>query len=226
MKNLLAHIKIQVNEHIYLKDPYSSELGKKIIASGIKSICDMGFEQFTFRKLAQILNTTESSIYRYFENKHKLLNYLTSWYWSWLEYQLVFTTSNLELAEDKLKIAINLLCVDPTTDFQLDHINIKTLADIVIAESPKAYLNKDVDAANKEGFYKAYKSLVARLSHLVNEINPDFEHPNTLISTIVEGIHHQKYFALHLPSLTNISKSNKLASFYFNMAVATIKHKS
>lgn len=222
MDNVFAHIKIQVNEHIYLKDPYSTELGKKIISSSIACICEIGFEQFTFRKLAQALNTTESSIYRYFESKHKLLNYLTSWYWSWLEYQLEYTTRNIQSPEEKLQIAIEILCMEEKVGIQLDHINIKTLADIVIAESPKAYLNKDVDSANEEGFYKAYKSLVNKISLIVTEINPAFEHPHTLVSTIAEGINHQKYFAIHLPSLTNITNSKKLAEFYLKMALATI----
>ena len=37
-------------------------------------------EEFTFRKLAQKINTTEASVYRYFENKHRLLIYILAWY--------------------------------------------------------------------------------------------------------------------------------------------------
>lgn len=35
-----------------------------------------GYEAFTFKKLAEDIGTTEAGIYRYFENKYKLLVYL------------------------------------------------------------------------------------------------------------------------------------------------------
>ena len=83
MDRLLSTIKIQVNENLYNKDPETSELGKKIIENSIKLIHEIGVEAFTFKKLGKEIQSNESSIYRYFENKHKLLLYLTSWYWSW-----------------------------------------------------------------------------------------------------------------------------------------------
>ena len=85
MQNLIGQLQIQVNEKVYLKDPNSSELGKKIVGEGLLMIDEKGIECFTFGKLAKKLNTTESSIYRYFETKHTLLIYLTSWYWGWIE---------------------------------------------------------------------------------------------------------------------------------------------
>ena len=95
MKRLLSNIKIQVNDNIYQKDPETSELGRKIIENSILMIHEIGIENFTFKKLGVKIQSNESSIYRYFENKHKLLLYLTSWYWSWVEYQLVFSTFNV-----------------------------------------------------------------------------------------------------------------------------------
>ena len=106
MENLLSTIKIQVNEKIYVKDPETSILGKKIIEKSILLIDEIGFEEFTFKKLGDLIGSNESSIYRYFENKHKLLIYLCSWYWSWMEYRLVFTTNNLTDPLEKLKKAI------------------------------------------------------------------------------------------------------------------------
>ena len=95
MKTLLSNLKIDINDKIYLKDPESSDLGKRIIEHSINLIDDIGFDSFTFKKLGAIIGSNESSIYRYFESKHKLLLYLTSWYWGWLEYQLVFSTTNM-----------------------------------------------------------------------------------------------------------------------------------
>ncbi|KYG82710.1 TetR/AcrR family transcriptional regulator [Roseivirga echinicomitans] len=224
MNNLISQMQIQVNEKIFLKDPNSSELGKKIIANSIVLIDEMGLESFTFRKLALKLETTESSIYRYFESKHKLLLYLTSWYWGWLEYHLVFSTANISSAEERLKVAIKVVSMDIPDNEIFGHINLGLLNKIVISESSKAYLTKLVDDANKEGFYAGYKRLTARVSEIIKDINPDFKFANTLTSTIIEGIHHQKYFADHLPSLTDISNNTVvLAQFYTDMAISTIK---
>lgn len=224
MENIIGQMQIQVNEKIYLKDPNSSDLGKKILSQGIELIDAIGLESFTFRKLAKLLETTESSIYRYFENKHKLLIYVTSWYWGRLEYQLVFATNNIPSPEERLKIAINIIARDAVPSETSCHINLETLNRIVISESSKAYLIKEVDNANKEGFYSRYKQVVGRVSQIVLEIDPHFKNPHTLISTIVEGIHHQKYFAHHLPSLNDTgSSSQALADFYVEMALATIK---
>ena len=153
MQSLLRQIQIRVNDNIYIKDPETSELGKKIIQESIQLIDEMGLEQFTFRKLAEKLGTTESSIYRYFENKHNLLIYLTSWYWGWLEYRLVFNTANIDNPVEQLKKAI-LVLTQPVRDDELfPHINTEKLNKIVICESSKAYLTKEVDHEKKLGLH-------------------------------------------------------------------------
>ena len=73
MKELLKTLQIKVNDKTYLKDPETSDLGKRIVEHSIILINEIGFEAFTFRKLGLKINSNESSIYRYFENKHKLL---------------------------------------------------------------------------------------------------------------------------------------------------------
>jgi AcrR family transcriptional regulator len=224
MKALISQIQIRVNENIYLKDPDSSDLGKRIVGKGIVMINQMGLENFTFRKLAKELNTTESSVYRYFESKHKLLLYIISWYWGWLEYQLVFSVTNISSPEERLKVALGVIAMEIVSTENLGHIDLEAMNEIVISESSKAYLTKEVDDANKLGFYAGYKRLVNLISSIVREINPDFNYANTLISTIVEGIHHQKYFADHLPSLTDIDhNADELAAFYAEMALACIQ---
>ena len=45
-----------------------------------------------------------------------------------------------------------------------------------------------------------------------------------LISTIIEGAHHQRYFAEHLPSLTDVEEGqNNIISFYTNLVFNTLK---
>ena len=109
MQDLLSTLQIQVNEKIYLKDPQTSLLGRKIIQQSIVLMEEMGFENFTFKKLGEKIGSNESSIYRYFESKHKLLIYLSSWYWGWMEYRLVFETNNIQNPMDKLKKAITIV---------------------------------------------------------------------------------------------------------------------
>ena len=220
----MIQLQIKVNEQCFLKDPNSSELGQKIIRESIFMIDEMGFESFTFRKLAQRLQSTESSIYRYFESKFKLLIYLTTWYWSYMEYRLLFSTSNIESPEERLKRALKVLTGDDEGLDQMGMIDLRTLDRIVVAESSKAYLNRAVDEANKAGLYAGYKRVIGRLSNTVLEINPEFPYPHSLVSTVLEGIHHQKFFADHLPSLTDIRDNPaELAEFFHQLICSMIQ---
>lgn len=209
---MLNNIEIRVNEKIYLKDPESSELGRKMVESGIDLIDQIGFEAFTFKKLAVKIGSTEASIYRYFESKHRLLIYLTCWYWRWLDYRLVLATTNIDSAEERLKRAIKVLVDVVEEDSDFSHINEVKLNRIIISESSKAYLNKLVDKENKEGFFLAFKGLVERVSDIILEINPSYKYPHMLVSTIIEGAHHQRFFAEHLPRLTDVVKGEDAAT--------------
>jgi AcrR family transcriptional regulator len=226
MNDLLNQITIKVNDRVYLKNPDSSELGKKIITNGIILIDELGFESFTFKRLGLKIGSPESTIYRYFENKHKLLLYLTSWYWCWLEYRLVFSMANIISPEEKLETAIELLTKPVQEDSSFSHVNEVILYRIVIAESSKSYFTKEVDAENKEGLFAVYKKIVQRVSDVVTDINPEFEYPHMLISTVIEGAHQQKHFAEHLPSLTDIEKGDKaITDFFTQMVFHTINTK-
>ena len=94
MNNMNVSSKISLNEGLYLKDPQASELGRKIINHSILMIDELGFEQFTFKKLASEIKSTEATIYRYFKNKHILLIYLVSWYWEWVSFLIKKNTQN------------------------------------------------------------------------------------------------------------------------------------
>jgi len=224
MQELLSKMRIQVNERIYLKDPETSELGKKIIANSISMIDEIGFEAFTFRKLGTRIESTEASIYRYFESKHKLLLYLTSWYWAWMEYKLVFSLANIQPPEERLEIALRLLSEEVQGDGAYDHIDEVKLNRIVISESSKSYLTKEVDQENKFGAFLGYKQLVARVSDIILEINPVYKYPHMLISTVIEGVHHQRFFADHLPRLTDFVKGeDAISEFYKDMVFKAIQ---
>jgi hypothetical protein len=72
MDAILPNISITINEKLYVKNPETSTLGKKIIENSIL-LMKIGFENFTFKKIGRSNRSNESSIYRYFESKHKLL---------------------------------------------------------------------------------------------------------------------------------------------------------
>jgi len=223
MDELLSKVSIQVNEHIYLKNPEYSELGRRIIAGSIVMIDKMGFESFTFRKLSKEINSTEASVYRYFESKHRVLLYLTSWYWGWMEYRLVFSLANVHSPKDRLARAIALLTDQVMEDSSFTHINEVKLHRIVISESSKAYLTKEVDQENKEGVFVGYKRLVERVSGIILEINPNYKYSHMLVSTLIEGAHHQRFFAEHLPSLTDVIKGkDSIPRFYNEVVFKTI----
>ncbi|MEI6865883.1 TetR/AcrR family transcriptional regulator [Flavicella sp.] len=213
MKDL--HIPIEIDSELYTKNPDSSELGKKIISNSIELIYELGFEQFTFKKLGLKTNSPESSIYRYFNNKHRLLIYLTSWYWTWMEYKLVFATTNIESPSERLHITLDLLTKPVLIDNDFSYVNEILLSGIIFSESIKTYHTKNVDEANSKGSYTAYKTVVNRVAQIILEIKPSFPYPHMLISTVIEGAHHQKYFSEHLPELTDLAEDrNAITNFY------------
>ena len=224
MENLLSNVSIHVNEHIYQKNPESTDLGKRILVGGIGLIHEIGFDNFTFRKLGKHINSPEASVYRYFENKHKLLLYLTSWYWGWMEYRLVFDLANIISPTQRLEKAILLLTDKVKKDGNIAHIDEVKLSEIVISESSKSFLNKDVDQDNNQGVFTSYKQLVERVSNIIIEVNPQYKYPHMLVSTMIEGVHFQRYFAEHLPRLTDvIINEDAISEFYKEMVFKSIK---
>lgn len=223
MENLFKNIKIQVNNKIYLKDPETSALGKKIIENSIFLIDEIGFEEFTFKKLGDLIGSNESSIYRYFESKHKLLVYLSSWYWSWIEYRLVFATNNIADPTEKLKKAITIVTEKIVDDAATAHINESILNKIIIAEFTKAFHTKEVDKENKEDFFYIYKRVINRIVVMINNVNPDYPYAKSLVSTLVEGALHQHFLQDHLKTITNCNETITPTDFYLNLVENTIR---
>ncbi|VXB11634.1 TetR family transcriptional regulator [Flavobacterium sp. 9AF] len=222
MDNLLSKINISVNEKLYVKNPETSDLGKKIIENSILLIHEIGFDAFTFKKLGEKIQSNESSIYRYFESKHKLLLYLSSWYWSWIEYRLVFATTNLKDPIEKLIKAIEIVTEEIIDDISTRHINESILNKIIICEFTKTFLTKEVDEENKEGFFLVYKTIINRIIIMIEEVKPNYKYAKTLASSIVEGALHQHYLKEHFKTITNLSENNCLADFYIDLIKKTL----
>jgi AcrR family transcriptional regulator len=223
MKDMLSNIIIAVNEKLYVKNPETSELGKKIIEHSILLIDEIGFENFTFKKLGERIGSNESSIYRYFESKHKLLLYLSSWYWGWMEYRLVLATANIHNPFEKLRKGIEIVTEKVEDDISTTHIDESILNRIIIVEFTKTLLTKEVDQENKEGFFLVYKRVINRLIEMISGVNPNYSFAKSLASSIVEGALHQHFLRDHLKTITNCNETISPTDFYLNLAENTLR---
>jgi AcrR family transcriptional regulator len=222
MQNILSNIVITVNDKLYVKNPETSELGKKIIEHSIILIDKIGFDCFTFKKLGERIGSNESSIYRYFESKHKLLLYLSSWYWAWIEYRLVFETNNITNSREKLYKAIAIVTEKIEDDYDTLHINEAILNKIIIAEFTKTLLTKEIDEENKIGFFLVYKRVINRIIEMISDLNPEYPFAKSLASSIVEGSLHQHFLKDHLKSITNCNELISPTNFYINILEKTL----
>ncbi len=203
----MSLVQLLVPDRYFVKDPNSSELGKKIVSKGVDLVHELGFEDFTFKKLASCIDSTEASIYRYFENKLKFLLFLTTMYWRWIDYLIDYKTHYLEDPSEKLTAILKILThqeelVPISNNGEIDLIRLRAL---VMTESDKTYLTKQVDEINKEGLFKDYKALCKKIADVITKINPEYPYPRALVSTVLEASHQQAFFAMHLPSLTEIT---------------------
>lgn len=204
---MIAQIQLQLSPSLYLRDPQSSDLGQRIIKESILLMDECGFEAFNFKKLSQAINSTEASIYRYFENKHRLLLYLIAWYWNYLQYKIEYETHNISSTKEKLSISIKLLTHKLQDDDLFAEVSESALQRVVIQESDKTYLTKNVDFDNKVGLFRSYQALCETIANFVKIINPSFEYPYSLVSTCLEAAHQQIFFAEHLPKLSDIDNN-------------------
>lgn len=220
-------LRFELPQKLYVKDPQGSEYGHKLLSNAIELYDELGFESFTFKKLAKKISSSEVSIYRYFENKHLLLVYLNCWYWEWVTYLIDLKTINLEDSEIKLQRAIHCMIHAKTESTLSDYINENLLFQVIMKESSKTYHISGVDEENKYGFFIPYKELVGRLAKIIEEINPKFKYSKSLGSTLFEMINNQLYYAEHLPRLTSLNKNKRVAELEVmvnHFAFAVIKN--
>jgi len=196
-------LNIIVSPNLFVKNPDETALGRKILSKSIELLAELGYEQTTFKKIGLAIDSTEASVYRYFQNKHQLLAYLINWYWGWLEVKMAQEFIVLNTPEDKLRKAIELLVKPMDIDQRIPHVDESLLQRMVVAEYPKIYLTKDVENENREGYFHGYKRICDNLALLALQINPSYKHPHSLFATVVEAAQSQQFFAAHLPRLTD-----------------------
>jgi len=200
---LLPTLRPDLNEHLYLRDPQGTDLGRRLLATSVRLFDEVGLEGFTFKKLAQLMGSTEASLYRYFENKHRLLSYLVSWYWAWLRFRVRYALHNVSDPRQRLRLALTTVVEASRDDPATPDLDEAALHRVVVAEASKAYLTKGVDADNQAGLFEEYQHLAADLTQLVRAVNPTYPFPHALASTLLEAARKQFFFAQHLPSLTD-----------------------
>lgn len=222
MDQLLSTFKITIPEGVFIKDPETSVLGKNIITQGMELIHEMGFDGFTFKKLGTHIGSNESSIYRYFENKHKFLLYLSSWYWAWVEYNLVMETHSITDPKEKIIQAVTVLTRKVDSDSSNTPINLVLIHKIMISEFSKSFLTKSVDQENEQGLFVAYKRVHSRLQGFIKVANPSYNFSASLANTILAGVLQQYYYKDHFPSLTDCSDINEPCNYYINLIYKTL----
>ena len=218
----LMQVNVQVTEPVYLKDPLATDLGRRIIEHSVRLIDELGLESFTFGKLATALGTAESSVYRYFENKHRLLIYLVGWYWSWREYKLVFDTANIADPSVRLERAIRSITEPVTDKGNFGYLDLRSLYRIAVSESGKAYMTKEVDGEHKEGCFGSFKRLCDRLRGSIIDVRADHPYPALMASNVVDGSMVQRYFAEHIPALTEKNARNRIPDLFVALVFSTI----
>ena len=202
-------ITIDINDSIYLRDPLKTSLGKRIIKNSILLIDDIGFEEFNFKKLAVFMNSTEASVYRYFENKYKLLTYLVAWYWDFMHFMVLLDISNVNDPKARLRQTVETLVNKLDSTATPDFIDQGRLHHVVVEHATKIYHTKKVDAHNAEGYYANYKKIVKLLAEQILAVDPTYRYPVALATSIIEQSLNNEYYLEHLPSLTDVSESKK-----------------
>jgi AcrR family transcriptional regulator len=197
------------SKNLFVKDPLSSVLGQKLLKESARMLGEDGFDAFTLKKLAQNLQTTESSVYRYFDNKHRLLVYQINLYWGWLNQQVDLKCCQAGLSgKEALEKAFEIMCFPEAHSWPSDGVSFECMHKILTHQSVKAYFSEHVDHENQDGAHRALKSLVKQMSEWLKEGSPDFEFPKSLISTLLASVMIQPFYAEHLPSLTELPAPN------------------
>ena len=137
---MLPTLRPDLNEHLYLRDPQATALGRRLPTESVRLVDKTGFGAFKFKRITLALRSKEASLYRYFENEHRLLTYLVSWHWAWIRFRVSFAMTNGAAPRQRLHLALVTVhaptFAPPAT---LDR-NEEALYRVVMAEANKDYL--------------------------------------------------------------------------------------
>ena len=145
-----------------------------------------------------------------------------------MRFQIEYVISHTKDPEEKIHLILGVLAGEDRTTPALTELDDIALGRIVIREGSTSYLTHEVDADNKAGFFQEYKKLARRIATVLQEVNPTYPFPLTLVSTILETARKQMFFAEHLPSLTEASESDnspkKIREFLEHTVLSSLSH--
>ncbi len=204
-------IQFELSKSLYVKDPQNTKYGQRLLQNTVELMAEVGFESFNFKKLGARMKSTETSVYRYFENKHKLLTYICCWYWEWIHYLIDIHTLNIKDPKEVLYVMIHQLLYASEKSSMTVYINESLLHDIVVLEGVKSFHVNEVDKDNDLGFFESYKALNSKMAKIISDVNPDYPYPESLAITLSTMAHDQIYFASHFPELSSFEQRTPLA---------------
>ncbi|MCB0335156.1 MAG: hypothetical protein KDD62_02590, partial [Bdellovibrionales bacterium] len=134
-----------------------------------------------------------------------LLQYLVSWYWSWLAFILEFRTTNIEDPKKKLTMMIDILSESDKYDPAISHIDERILHQIIVKESARVYLTKQDDSIKSKYLFKSYDELMEMISGYIKAVAPRYKFSTSLSNTIISTIHRQIFYAENFPGTARFS---------------------
>ncbi len=199
----------------------SSPMGVRILAEGLALINEIGLEAFTFKKLAERIGCTEVTVYHYFANKQRLLQYFFQVYWLWLATHCQQEGRSIKDPLARLHGDIRALCGLWPADALATQFDPSALRELVINEGSKSFMHKNVDSDNKLKLFQPYKDLCAHIATELKACAPRIKSPRSFATTLVEMAHSLEFAMHHLPALTELSVKRdrkKLAEFLIELS--------
>lgn len=207
------HFQVHIPSRMAQHDPSHSRTGLKILNTAIQMIADEGYEVFHLSKLAEKADTVESTVYRYFENKHKLLLYISGWYWAYLDFSIDYETRETGDSQQILQKAIELMAgknLPKNTDLIGDPLLIHR---IIIMEFSKIYTTQMAHEDNKEGYFVYFKTFVNKIGNILADSMPNYKFTRSFAFLLVSGIYQQAHVAEKLPALSDYEQKEPMDEF-------------
>lgn len=220
----MSSVQLRPDPELRLRDPERTELGRAMLSGGLGLMNEIGLEAFTFRKLAASIGSTEVTLYRYFPNKQRLLQYYFQLYWLWLRQLCGREVERARDPLDALRRSIDAICgiwPKDAPDLQLDAHALRLL---VIEEGMKSYLHKQVDADNARRLFAPYKELSAFLAGRLTACRRGVPMPRSFATTVIEMAHSLPFAMEHLPSLTELSSRKDLRQLSRHLLHRTVTY--
>ncbi|MCC7502644.1 MAG: TetR/AcrR family transcriptional regulator [Flavobacteriales bacterium] len=200
----MARYHLEPDASLSLRDT-GSPMGLRILTEGLVLMNELGLEAFTFKKLAERIGCTEVTVYHYFTNKQRLLQYYFQFYWLWLRTHGEQEGHNVKDPVERLHGTIRALAGVWSASAPAAQLDPKALRDLVVNEGSKSFLHKNVDTDNELKLFKPYKDLCAQVAAEVKACAPRLRSARSFATTLVEMSHSLEFAMHHLPALTELS---------------------